>query len=101
MADGYGADSLRSEVGRLRARDVDRYVTQRIDHRQGDVTTEQVEAWEREGYRRWRENWPALNSLLIPHGSLGEPDGGSAASCGCGNDAAHAPRTTPSAAGTP
>lgn len=60
---------LASEVGAMRARDVGRSVARQIDAREGDVTTAEVEEWERVAYRRWREQWPALNSLLFDGGA--------------------------------
>lgn len=72
--DGTGAHaSLVDEVARLRKRDVDLFVTRKIDFRDGEVTTEEVEQWEALGYRRWREAWPLLNDLLFPCGD-GEPE---------------------------
>ena len=64
----YVTAQLRSEVGAIRKRDVDRAVSQRINRAEGDVTIEQVNAWEAEAYREWRRQWPVLNNVLIPHG---------------------------------
>lgn len=58
--------ALRQEVGNLRARDVDRDVAAMINRLDGDVTTAQIEEWERAAYVRWRTNWPTLNGLLFP-----------------------------------
>lgn len=61
--------ALAVEVGSIRARDVDRVVSRKIDACQGECSTQQIEAWERDAYREWREQWPNLNSLLIPSSS--------------------------------
>ena len=59
--------SLTTEVAAIRARDVDRVVQRKIDRAVGNCTTEQIESWQAQAYREWRERWPTLNSLLIPH----------------------------------
>lgn len=55
------------EVVQIRSEFVDDYVTRRIDHREGDCTTEQVRGWEDEAYAMWRDRHPALSSLLPTH----------------------------------
>lgn len=57
----------RREIAAIRANWVDAYVTRRVNHREGDCTTAEIEAWENEGYRQWRGYYPALNSLFPSH----------------------------------
>lgn len=59
------------EVAHLRASMVERAVERQINHRDGNVTSTEIDRWQNEEYRKWRERWPALNSLLIPHGPVG------------------------------
>lgn len=64
----YTDDDRMHEVARIRARDVDRAVAERV-YANPHCSKADVEQWVIEEYRRWREKWPALNSLLIPNGT--------------------------------
>jgi hypothetical protein len=59
-------DAVLEEVSKVRADFVRGYVNRRIDHRDGDATTEQITEWENAAYVMWRERFPALSEFLIP-----------------------------------
>jgi len=65
VATDYSA--LLEEVSRVRSEFVNGYVGSRINRREGDVTDEQVKAWENDAYRIWRSAHPALSDFLIPN----------------------------------
>lgn len=55
------------ELAQIRALWVDAFVQRRIDLCEGDCVPSETEAWENEGYARWRGYYPALNSLFPSH----------------------------------
>lgn len=61
------------ELGALRQRDVEREVDRRVSQCDG-CTVEEVKRWTDEAYRNWRELWPNLNALFIPHAAVGLPE---------------------------
>lgn len=56
-----------AEIADLRAEFVDRFIERRVNHRQGDFTTEQYVAWESQAHREWRAKYPALTAMLPTH----------------------------------
>ena len=55
------------EVAEIRSDYVEKFVARRIDQREGDCTNEEIADWEATAYRIWRNQHPALNSLLPTH----------------------------------
>jgi hypothetical protein len=55
---------IAEDARRLRAGSVDGYVTRRINHREGDVTGNEIDRWTEQGGRRWDRENPALSALL-------------------------------------
>ena len=66
MTEFTDSDRLQ-ELAAIRASWVDLYVERRINLCEGDCSTDEIRAWEGEGYRRWRGYYPALNSLFPSH----------------------------------
>lgn len=66
MSEFTDHDRMR-EVVSIRADYVDKYVARRIDMREGDCSNEEIIAWENSAYEVWRNQHPALNSLLPSH----------------------------------
>jgi hypothetical protein len=56
-----------SEIASIRACFVDAYVQRRINHREGDCTTDQIVGWENQAYAMWRHDHPALSEMLPSH----------------------------------
>lgn len=54
----------RIELGCLRQNMVESVVRRKVDRCGGEVSNEQIEAWERDAYRRWRETYPSLSMVF-------------------------------------
>jgi hypothetical protein len=66
-------EAIRKEADEIRSEFVEGFVNGRINRRNGDVTTEQVEDWENEAARRFRGRYPTLSALLDPPAAAPKP----------------------------
>lgn len=57
-------EQMCNEVDNIRETYVKLKVSRRINHRNGDATTEQIEGWERDALAQWNEGYPGLAALL-------------------------------------
>lgn len=48
---------------------IDRYIERRSNHRDYDVSNDQIDAWTAEAVAQWRELYPALSALWAYHES--------------------------------
>jgi hypothetical protein len=67
-ADDATVEAAKVDAVRARADFVDQYCTRRANHREGDFTPEQYEAWQREATDGWTLRYPGLAAIAAVRG---------------------------------